>query len=243
MRERGAWRQFLGDLGLTLRVWAKAPMLPILTIALGAYAWFLFTLPPSLVIPLAFVMPVISLGFYGAQRIWYLRAFRKQAYPSHEIVAHTIAFIGPFLGLGFMLFLVSVPSLAVAALLDELGVDFSLAFGLTMIPIDVVATFMTPALAYSTLQPSDAFKSGLQMLKDQWPQCAFYALAPPLAIAVAVQTLPESAVDLGWRIVIVSVPALLNLWFKGATAAFYLRRHPEVGEYGSLRAPAEAATP
>jgi hypothetical protein len=69
-------------------------------------------------------------------------------------------------------------------------------------------------------------------LRDEWPKSAGYALVPPLAILISLQTLPESALGKFGNLVLGGFSVLLNLWFKGATAAFYLRHH-DVGDTGA----------
>jgi hypothetical protein len=97
--------------------------------------------------------------------------------------------------------------------------------------IDLALTFATPALAFSTRTATEALRMGLRMLRDHWPRTAWYALMPPLAVVVLLRV--AQAQETSRVVVILSVfGALLNLWFKGATAAFYLR-NVEVGNTGA----------
>ena len=51
--------------------------------------------------------------------------------------------------------------------------------GLTL---DVALTFVTPALAFRTRRVGEAVSLGLRMIRSDWPSCAAYVLAPPLAL-------------------------------------------------------------
>lgn len=104
--------------------------------------------------------------------------------------------------------------------------------------LDFILTFATPALAYSTSQAGEAFNIGIRTLRDSWPQCAWYALVPPLAIAALARFLPDSIVSSGSRVIYLGAIALLSLLFKGATAAFYIRRY-DVGDDGAVFASPE----
>ena len=73
------------------------------------------------------------------------------------------------------------------------------------------------------------------MIPEAWPKSAWYALIPPLAIVVFCRFLPASFLGIWAQWLLVGLSQLLNLWFKGATAAFYLRRH-EVGQDGAAHA-------
>jgi Na+-driven multidrug efflux pump len=69
------------------------------------------------------------------------------------------------------------------------------------------------------------------MLRDHWPRTAWYALMPPLAVVLLLRV--AQAQETSRVVVILSVfGALLNLLFKGATVAFYLR-NVEVGDTGA----------
>jgi len=237
---QAAWAEFRRDLGAALGAWAKAPVLPLLASAL----WLAWSIPDEItrsewVVALSFVWIVFA-GWPGTERIWYLRAFRGKAIVPREVASFSVRFIGPYIGLGLIAVLIGIPLFGLA-LLATSG-DPSWLGPLVYVPLDVLFTFMTPALAFTTRRPGEAFSIGLNMLKDEWPHCAGYALVPPLAALLVVQTLPASALGTGARLALGLGTTLLNLWFKGATAAFYLRRHPEVGDDGSL-SPAEELRP
>jgi hypothetical protein len=99
--------------------------------------------------------------------------------------------------------------------------------------ISIAFTFVTPALAFTTRRVRDASRIGLRMIRTEWPACSGYVVAPPIVSFAIVRFVgPWSDADLLSRLLIVACAPLLNLWFKGATAAFYLRRH-EPGDSGA----------
>jgi hypothetical protein len=234
---QSAWSAFRRDLVIALRVWKAAPLLPLLALGIAATSmgvnafvrertigedpswWFMLLLAPALVFA----------GWPGTERIWYLRFFRGNSLALRELVSFTIAFWWPFLSLGILVSLVLLPFFAIFSILEMpwwLQTSF-------FVPVDVLMTFITPALAFTTRSVTNAIRIGLRMLRDEWPRDAWYALVPPLAALFVVQTLPRSLIGTSWRIALVFSATLLNLWFKGATAAFYLRRH-DVGDFGSV---------
>jgi hypothetical protein len=91
--------------------------------------------------------------------------------------------------------------------------------------IDVMLTFTTPALAFSTSKPWDALKRGLRLMRETFPQSFLYVAIPPLAALMTLRLLP-AFFSLTVYVLLSILGALLNLWFKGATVAFYLRHQP-----------------
>jgi hypothetical protein len=182
------------------------------------------------------------MGWVGSERIWYLRIFRNEPITARELWRMTWAFFWRFVRLGLLTAIVSSPVLLLAfyniandpeqakEAFSSPAVWITSAI-LTMV-IDFALTFVTPALAFSTKRVREAFRLGFRMLRDHWPQTAWYALAPPLAVALMFRVTEPSSLSFGGRIAVSAGSTLLNLWFKGATAAFYLRRVP-VGSQGA----------
>ena len=68
-------------------------------------------------------------------------------------------------------------------------------------------------------------------------------MVPPFVSFAIVRFVgPWNDADLASRVLAVTLAPLLNLWFKGATAAFYLRRW-EVGDNGAAFIPRIAPIP
>ncbi len=224
------WGTFRSDLGASLAVWSTEPRLPLLTLALALAIEIstavarqpehriLYLLVFSLEVPLA--------GWVGTQRIWYLRAFRGKTMGRGEAGRFTWAFLGRYLVLGLFVEVVVSPLVLVRP------TGWLVYLALVLILVDIFLTFVTPALAYSTKSTTKALRIGWRLLRQDWPHCAWYALTPPLALNLITRSLPRSSLAVVPAAVIGTVTWMLRLWFKGATAAYYLRDH-DVGDDGA----------
>jgi hypothetical protein len=92
-------------------------------------------------------------------------------------------------------------------------------------------TFVTPALAFSTRQVSEALSIGWRTLWDGWPATAPYAVVAPLVL-IGVGQVFSRTLGAGGSIGLTLLGLLLALLFKGSTAAYYLREH-DVGDDGA----------
>jgi hypothetical protein len=99
------------------------------------------------------------------------------------------------------------------------------------ITIDLLMTFVTPALAFSTYRARTAIRIGVSMIAQHWPATIGYILVPPLAILV-VTSLFGTELSIAASVAVTILTLWVSLWFKGATARFYLR-HRDVGENGA----------
>lgn len=222
-------QSFGHDLGLALRAWRRFPWLPVVSVALTVAvlpepAW------------LVLLPAVLSAGWVGTERIAYLRAFRGKSLEAWELWKLTRAFVIRYLVLGIVAFfpiaLVLYGVSAAQPLESFAGGRLIALYGLTSL-VDMLLTFVTPALAFSTRRVRTALVIGLRMIRSAWPSSAWYVLVPPLALRVVCETLFRTTnVSTSNEIVLAALATLLNLWFKGATAAFYLRHH-HVGDNGS----------
>lgn len=237
----GVWQVFSKDLASAFRAWRRAPLLPVSSVLIALVASRLtppFTDPNSyIIVAIATVLTsMVIAGWFGTERIWYLRVYRGKGIRPVELWTLTRAFALRYFLLGLIVitpinivFAEAGRRLFSAAPISESTVRAitNLAFFLN-VPIVVLLTFVTPALAYTTHRIRMALGIGWRMVLDEWPRSAGYALVPPLAILISLQMLPGSALGtVGWLVWV-----LLNLWFKGATAAFYLRQY-EAGDNGA----------
>jgi hypothetical protein len=221
---------FGDDLAVSLGAWSKAPALPGLTVLLG----ILSEVPDHLGGPgflLALPATVVLAGWVGTQRLWYLRLFRGMHLERQELWPFTWAFLGRYLALGF---LAGIP-FALVVVPVSVAVTGQVARAIVILPFvfvaDFVLTFVTPALAFSTRQVSEALGIGWRTLWDGWPATAPYAVAAPLVL-IGVGGLLSRTIGAGGSIAVSLVGLLLALLFKGATAAYYLRGH-RVGDDGA----------
>ncbi|MBV8983088.1 MAG: hypothetical protein JO248_01415 [Acidimicrobiia bacterium] len=224
---------FGDDIAASLAVWKTAPALPLITAALA----ILFDLP-DVVDPAATLisLPAILLltGFAGTQRIWYLRVFRGRTLARDLVWPMTLAFMGRFIVLGF---LVGIPFalFVVPLLLSVSGVGSRALVTVPLVLVgDFIGTFITAALAFSTKHVFEAVSIGWQTLWSGWPATAPYAVVAPLVVIALGQTLGRTAGGAA-SVAVELVGTLLALLCKGATTAYYLRVH-EVGEYGAAAA-------
>lgn len=202
----------------------------------------------SLTVSLLFIpVSLFHAGWSGTERIWYLRIFRGRSLSRQEGWSFSWSFLGRFFVLGLIIALVLVPvylltfwSLLVRVRsqpgppdLDSLRFWQLAVSTVAVLIVEFVLTFVTPALAYTTRRVTEALRIGIRMIKDTWPKCALYVLVPPFAVTLIARFLPAQVVEVWWRLALLPGSALLNLLFKGATAAFYLRRF-EVGDRGAV---------
>jgi hypothetical protein len=224
------------DLRWALRVWREEPMLPLLTVLVEIAAYLpLATQFLGVGIPLQLAL----CGWVGTQRVWYLRASLGTPLRLDEVPRLTYRFLGRYLALSL---LGGIPIAFVAfgfglgSQVRDSSFDVTAAatilFTVTFLVADALATFITPALAFTTWRVSEAVAIGWSMLRQTWPRCAWYVLIPPLAAQMLLRFRPES-VGLPAATAIMALTALVALAFKGATAAFYLRQRPAISEDGA----------
>ena len=230
---------FEGDLRRALRVWREQPALPLLTTAFAivtALAASEFVGPA--VTGLAGVLGLVFLGYVGAERLWYLRAFTGRQLGPGAAVHASFGYWGRFVRLGLLLLLVSIPLYApvTAVLLDvgqearasggepDLPLWAALYVGLVSLVIDFALTFVTPALVFNTRRARSAIRIGFRLLRRSWPHALTYVLFPPFAVLLLTRF---SSGEVGWGgVALIVGSSLVNLAAKGATAAYYLRVMP-----------------
>jgi hypothetical protein len=232
-----AWSEFKADLRASADAWRAAPLLPLISIGLASAVhipepWWWLALPALL----------FSLGWPGSERIWYLRIFRGEAMSLRELWRLTGAFVWRFVRLALVAAVALVPVLITELpswlddpenaedVLARTPAWIAMAFG--MIVVYFALTFVTPALSFSTKRVRTALRLGFGMLRGHWPRTAWYAVVPPLTVVAIFRLSETSTFALPGRIAVSAAATLLNVWFKGATAAFYLRRE-EVASEGS----------
>ena len=214
--------------------------------------------------PLAFFLQIFAVGYPGTERLWILRAMRGQPFTLSDAFGRTWSYWTRFLLLGLIISPVAAVGAGIGWLIDRHLIGAYLGVLVAGLLLDFGMTFVTPALAFSTRRVSEALKTGLRMIRSEWPRSALYVLVPPLAIFIVLQfagavptfrylQLSLRAVEAGRRpppipepirVIngsLTAVTAATSLLFKGATAAFYARRH-QIGPYGATpdqRAPSD----
>ena len=249
-----AFRTFREDLRQSLRAWGVEPRLPLLSLAIEAGPYIVTAISYGLAgYPgcnstrggcgflfggLPFVLMIFSLvfaGWFGAQRIIYMRAFEGRHLEKRELWPLISAFRGRYIVLGIVFGITAIiPGLFVGLLLANqvhpgIGITVFIAF---TVAIDAAMTFVTPALAFSTRKVSQAIRMGFKLSKRTWPASALYLFVPPLALRAAAATFAGQRSIVIFAIVADTLSVLLLVWFKGATARFYLRFN-ETGKSGA----------
>lgn len=260
-----AWAPRFGeDCGRAWRVWRRYPLLPVLTVVLGVLPVLVGsggqprTAPDgsSVVEPatgaaagagtLVSLLLLLTLGFPGAQRLWYARAWHGEQVEPAQVASWTVRQFGRWcvlgLAVGGVALLLAVPALVPLVRDLEVRPDgtvvqpptpFLLSAYLVgvVVVLDVLLTFVTPALVFTSHRVRDAVRIGLRLLVRTWPGAAAYALVPPLAVVLASlwTGLPREV-----SVPLVALSTLANLLVKGATAALYLRTMPMVGPLGAM---------
>jgi hypothetical protein len=226
---------FWGDLRRSAVVWLRRPWLPAISVALasGGFA------SGGVLWPVSLIVLLMTTGWVGTERIIYLRAFRGLPVRRRELVRMTLAFVPRYALLGGLFALLMLPAtIALSAFRSPAGEDPNLSgffwyVGAVGFTIGVALTFVTPALAFTTRRIREALSIGFRMISTEWPTAAPYVVVPPtLSFAILLLAAPWNDRALFTSIAITMGSTLLNLWFKGATAAFYLRRM-SVGDDGA----------
>jgi hypothetical protein len=237
----GPMNTFLGDVQWAIRSW-------------GNGLWFVgFVLILSCANAAAYsnrhtaflgaAIELFLVGFSGTQRIWYLRSLRNERFEGREVWSLSWSFFGQFLRLGLLCSIPIVLPLIIWIVVEDAHrhghaatttpVALRLVFiGLTLL-LDFALTFVVPTLAFSTTSAVDALRSGIRMIGQLWPRCAWYVLAPGLTLSFGSLLVSSHALG-GWaRPILIVFGAMAAFLFRGAVVPFYLRLHPEVGRDGS----------
>jgi hypothetical protein len=233
----GSRALYFHNLRWSLRAWGQGPWFVVLTVVLQGAIVALAGKVSILVLPLELFL----VGFVGTERIFYLRVYRGNRLNWREVVPITWRFLGRFIVLGLIVvipftivfFVVAIatrPAVHGHFVLSGWSRVTLLAFSLL---IDVLLTFVVPALAFSTRSAGEALRLGVQMLKHTWPASAWYAFAPGITVTVVALALPRSLIGYWATIGVAMVGGALGLAFKGAVVPFYLQRTDGVGVSGA----------
>ena len=183
-------------------------------------------------------LALFYVGLIGTARVWYVRRFRGDSLSLGEVWRLSWRMFWRCLRLGLLFTAVALPLVVfvlVQAGLDSYTLSAVVVGTLGFALIDVLFTFITPGVALYNASVLQSAKGGLALLRRSWPECAAYAVVPPLGLTVVGQVLTQRG---GHHSVIAAITSfvgpLLTLLFAGATTAFMLRRYPVVAYYGSV---------
>jgi len=216
---------FVDDITASLAAWRKGPLLPIVTLVLTAGN--VLTLPSHDSFPILLarlLLGFFSFGWFGTQFIWYQRAFDGQPIHSRELFPVTWSFIARYVRLYFLALFPLLVFVFVAVVWHTFTFEspgWRIGVLLLVLVFDIAATFINPALAFSTRKVTKAIPIGLRMAAEGWPRNWQYLVVPGVAQAVlgGVYWLVPSAIRPMPEILI----TLISLVFAGAIARYYLR--------------------
>jgi hypothetical protein len=226
--------RFVADLRNAVAAWRVAPMLVVMTVVLEAV---LITTRSLLFTAVA----LLTVGWPGVQRAWYLRTFTGRPMTLKEIPSLLSAYFARFFVAGLLIAVIFVPVLVVVLLAaPDHRTDVYVGLAMAAVIADLALTFVTPALTFAAGTVTEAFGAGFRMIARQWPACALYVLIPPLALNLffrASRTMGPG------RAIVLCVSALVALACKGATVRFYVRRAGVQSDRWLGDRPADGALP
>lgn len=175
------------------------------------------------------LLSAFMLGWFGVERVFFLRRREGERVALSELLASVPFFIGRFLRLGLLVGIVVMPLIFGLGYLvghyeaaTHVGATARRIGLLTiMVPLDLALTFVTSALVFTTRSARQALRIGLAMIRQTWPRSGLYLLCPPLALNMLNGIYPTQILVV--NVVTTAGLGLLALLAKGATAAFYLR--------------------
>lgn len=240
--EKLAPQDFVADF-----VWAARAVLSQPVVALGAIAiWWL-----PIALPLLSRRPIVAMlvcvaalafdtGWAGAERMFFLRRREGESVTVRDLFGAVPTFMGRFVRLGCLLSaLVGPVALVGGYLAGRFGAGkqtFTIATVTLTVAFDLVLTFVPSALVFTTTSAREALKLGVRMIGETWPRSGLYVLCPPLALGMLNTIYPTDVPMV--HVATTAALALLMLFAKGATAAFYLRVRPMMP--AAVGAPSEA---
>jgi hypothetical protein len=237
-------RLFLQDLVKAAHAWGTAPALPIVSILVmlpidteplvtkSLKSWNPEVQWSFWVLVLLLPVDLFGLGWLGTQRIWYQRVFQGASLAAGEAWQLSWRFVGRFFVLGLLV--VSPPTILIGAVALwqvrtgtaaphlVLPVWVLIVYVAYWFVMDVLLTFVTPALAYTTRRVREAWAIGQRMLRSTWPHCAVYALLPPLTL-LSLGTVNPAGLAPEVAVTISIASTLIGLLTKGAIASFYIK--------------------
>jgi hypothetical protein len=231
------WGTYRSDLKWSARTLRSSPYFVLVSLGLVA----IFDLSSRQVIKprgvaglLAFAVEVFLIGFVGAQRVWFLRKLQGLRFVAAEVWTVPWRFFGRFLCLDLLGALLVIPIMVPITIatahhrtttIRSVHLSTWATFGVVLgaFLVDVALTFVVPALALNVRSVKASLRLGWNITKSTWPTNAWYMLAPGVTVVAIAAVLPESVASSVVYLVTGLISALLNLWFKGAIVAFYVR--------------------
>jgi hypothetical protein len=232
--EKLAPQDFVTDLLWAARALLKQPQVALVTIALWCFPVLLQSAGRRAAI-ITLPICVFWCGWSGAERLFFLRQREGKAVTLGDLLRATRRFVGRFARLGILMVIAMAPFTFLSGYLlgrhaaGHPGATPPLwPFAIPIVLMDIVLTFVTSALVFTTRSARQALRIGWQMIRQTWPRSGLYVLCPALALNLLNSIYPTQIQVV--KVATTAGLALLALLAKGATAAFYLRERPVVPE-------------
>jgi hypothetical protein len=244
---RGPWTAYRSDLRWSAQALVGAPALLLSTVILLVLSEAVVRAPPGVAFLLDIPTSLALAGFVGTQRVWFLHVLRGDPMPWHKVWTLTLSFVGRFVVLGLVIGLIVIPVFVVGAIVGHISgapgaartgsvpIDIRLIAIAGGLLIDGALTFVAPALALTFRSTKTALRVGLRMIRQMWPACAWYVIAPGLTLTFFATALPPSVINVWIGAGLGLIGGTLGLWFKGAAVAFYVRAFPATENDGAAR--------
>ena len=217
---------FVAHVGRALRCWRADPRLPLVT----AGVWFLTTVPIAVGLAtgspavgfLGSIVAFVTLGFLGATRVWYLEIEAGRRMPGGEVWRLSRSLWKRFFGLGVYGFaLIVIPAALASLLRQDHEVLGAFALLVVWLALDILLTFATVVLSFFAMTAGDAVRYSWAVTRAQWPRCALYVLAAPLALHLTFVVFPVRDMPVALYLGVSLVIMVVELACKGATVLFY----------------------
>jgi hypothetical protein len=231
--EKLAPQDFVADFIWAARAVFSQPSVALVSMALWCLSEIVFSGPHMNGTRglLGAAVALFTFGWFGAERLFFLRRREGQTVTLDGLFGATRRFIGRFLRLACLVGSVMVPVVFVSGYVagriaahSGAAGNIRVVFAVIFVLLDLVLTFVPSALVFTTRSARQALRIGLGMIRQTWPRSGLYVLCPPLALNLLNSIYPTSI--LAVRLSTTAGLALLALLAKGATAAFYLRERP-----------------
>ena len=231
-----SWGAFVDDLRKSAAAMKRAPALPLTFLAILCFYNIPFAFKTSVLVLVTLGAAVAQAGFSGTLRVWFLRMFSgESSLRPVAIVRLSGLFTGRFLRLGVLAGVLAAIALAIGhgvahqhstATFEPTPVRVAI---LTFLLVsDIVLTFVTPALAFSTSSVREAFQFAVRTVIGHWRASLPYLVSPGLVLTGLAAVLGRSTVGPAGAVIVGIFGGMIGLWFKGATTAFYTRIWPDI---------------
>lgn len=224
--------QFRSDLSASAVACASAPWLLVITVVIqaGPVALDAAARNRSLAFlaTVAGIVELLTIGFYGTQRVWLFRLYRDRGLSLAEGWTLTKDYFRRFFSLAVRVFLPVGVVIAAVAISTRDTTAILVTAGVMSYVLDTLLTFVVPELTFRTASAGKAWTRGRAMLKDTWPASRWYVLAPGLAVIAVANVLGGAHRSVWAAGAVATMAALLSLVFRGAILSYYLRLLPDI---------------